>query len=88
MKDWRFMPQESDWCEMRMKYTGDAWELERLFNVPVYYAPEMLIEPDDDKARDDVWDVAPGNKYAYGYNKDMGDTNLWLKLKNYYPQKK
>lgn len=87
MKDWRFMPHESDWCEMRMKYTQDEYSLFRLFNVPVYYAPEMLIAPEDSQAQDDVWEEAPGMKYAYGYNKDMGDKGIWHKTKYINPPK-
>lgn len=79
MKDWRFMPHESDWCEMRMQYTEDASLLHALLNVPVYYAPELLIEPEDDQARDKVFAEAPGMEYAYGYNAKMGDTGIAFK---------
>lgn len=84
MKDWRFMPQESDWCETRMRFTEDKDHLHNLVDIPMYYAPELLIEPEDDKARDDLYDEAPGLKYAYGYNADQGDTGIWLKMKQYY----
>lgn len=79
MKDWKFMPQEADWCETRMKYTQDKSHLHCLTNVPTYYASEMLIEPDDDQARDDVFATAPGMKFAPGFNKDQGDTNISFK---------
>lgn len=56
IKDWRFMPQESDWAENRMKFTQEKHDLFCLMDIPITHAPELMIEPDDSKARDDVWD--------------------------------
>lgn len=84
MKDWRFMPIEPDWAEMRMKYTQDANLVHNYLNIPVMYASELYIEPEDDQAREDVYDEAPGMKFAYGYNEDMGDTGIMFKVKKYF----
>lgn len=81
MKDWRVQPTEDAWCEMRMNYTQEAPRLRFLTNVPVYYAPELLLDPELEKIRDDLILEAPGEEYAYGYNTDLGDTNVLLKSK-------
>lgn len=85
MLDWKIKPDDDTYAEMRMQYTQDASQLEMLMNVPVYYAPDMLIQPEDDIAREHVWDEAPGEKFAFGYNRDMGD-NIWFKTKDQYPK--
>lgn len=88
MKDWRFMPQEADWCEMRMKYTQDVGDLQHLAYIPLYYAPELLIDAEDEKARDDAYENAPGMKYDYGFNTELGDKGIWYKLKPTVPPRK
>lgn len=85
MKDWKFMPQEPDWGEARMKYTHYAYELHCLLDIPNFEAPELLISPDDQKARDDLYDEAPGNRRAYGYDPELGDTGLLFKNKTILP---
>lgn len=81
------MPHEDDWNEMRMKYTQDARLLDTYMNIPVHYATELYIEPEDDKARDDVYDEAPGMKYEYGYNEDVGDTGIMFKMRKFIARK-
>lgn len=70
-----------------MQYTQDANSIKNLLRIPVYYAPELLIQPEDDKARDDVYEEAPGMKFAYGYNVEMGDTGILFKDKVVHPKK-
>lgn len=56
MADWRFMPQEWDWCETRMKYTGDAEEILEYLEVPLHFCSELTIEPDDSKLLNEVYE--------------------------------
>lgn len=81
MKDWKFMPLEPDWGEARMKYTQDAHDLYCLLDIPNFEAPELIISPDDKKARDDLYEAAPGIRRAYGYDPELGDKGLLLKNK-------
>ncbi|XP_037916883.1 NADH dehydrogenase [ubiquinone] 1 alpha subcomplex subunit 10, mitochondrial [Hermetia illucens] len=80
MKDWRF-PKEWDWCEARMLFAHQKHELMNYFNVPRYDVPELLRSPEDSKIWREVWYNAPGMKYDYGYNEDMGDSGLLTKTK-------
>lgn len=80
MKDWR-MAGEWDWCEMRMRFTDEKCDLMNYFNVPRFDVPELTRSPEDSKAWRDVWYNAPGMKYSYGYNEDVGDKNLLTKSK-------
>lgn len=78
MKDWR-LPNEWEWCEMRQRFTNEKCDLMNYFNVPRFDVPELITQPDDHKVWHDLWFNAPGMKYSYGYNKDMGDTGLLTK---------
>ncbi|XP_055382561.1 NADH dehydrogenase [ubiquinone] 1 alpha subcomplex subunit 10, mitochondrial [Condylostylus longicornis] len=80
MKDWR-LPLEWDWCERRIKYGNDKHVLMNYFNIPRFDVPELLRDADSSKKFKDVWFSAPGMKYIYGYNEDMGDTGLLTKTK-------
>lgn len=80
MKDWRYA-NEWEWCEMRMRFTYDKWELMNYFNVPRFDVPELVMTAEDNKAWNDAWYDAPGMKYAPGYNEDMGDTGMLFKSK-------
>lgn len=80
MQDWR-MAGEWDWCEMRMRFTDEKYDLMNYFNVPRYDAPELLMSADEAKIFNEKWWEAPGMKYLKGYNKDMGDTGLLFKNK-------
>lgn len=78
MQDWRH-PDEWAWCELRMRFTREKPDLMNYFNVPRFDVPELMTVADDVKAFNDVWGEAPGMKYSYGYNADMGDKNLLTK---------
>jgi len=80
LKQWR-LPKEWDWCETRMTYANEKADLMNLFNVPRFDVPELIRSGADSKIWHDVWFDAPGMKYAYGYNEDMGDTGLITKNK-------
>lgn len=80
MKDWR-LPNEWEWCEMRMRFTDEKSDLMNYFNVPRFDVPELTDNADDSRAWHDAWFSAPGMKYAYGYNEDQGDTGLLTKSK-------
>lgn len=54
LKEWR-LPQEGDWCELRMRFTGDKPDLLNYFNVPRFDVPELLRSAEDGKAWRDVW---------------------------------
>lgn len=78
MKDWRVYT-EWDWCEKRMLYTNEKCDLMNYFNVPRFDVPELIRTADDSKKWREVWFNAPGMKYQYGYNADMGDSGLLTK---------
>lgn len=56
LKGWRQFYTEADWCEQRMKYTTDQYDTTRLLDIPLFYCEEMLIEPEDSKAWEDIWE--------------------------------
>lgn len=80
MQDWRY-PYEWDWCEMRMRFTYDKSDLMNYFNVPRFDVPELTISPEDWEVWNRLWYEAPGMKYVYGYNEDVGDKGLLTKTK-------
>lgn len=80
MADWRLMYEE-DWCERRQQYTTFKMELMNYFNVPRFEAPELMTDPDDFDIWYEKWFNAPGMKFAYGYNKDQGDTGILMRDK-------
>jgi len=84
LKEWR-LPKEWDWCEVRMTYADQKDVLMNYFNIPRFDVPELMRSGQDSKVWHDVWFDAPGMKYAWGYNSDMGDTGLLTnnKLKNW-----
>lgn len=79
MKDWRRY-DKWDWNNSRQKFTHNQQELCQYLNVPAFNVPEILVDGGDNKIYDIVMSEAPGNKYAKGYNADMGDKGLWFKL--------
>lgn len=80
MKDWR-LEKDWDYCEQRILYCNEKCDLMNYFNVPRLDVPELLRSPEESKVFHEVWNNAPGSKYAYGYNADMGDKGLLTKLK-------
>lgn len=73
IKDWR-LEKDWDYCEARILYCNQKADLMNYFNVPRFDVPELLRSPEDSKIFHEVWNDAPGMKYAKGYNADMGDT--------------
>lgn len=55
VKDWRFMPKEIDWAEARVEYTNNKHLLMSNMDLPIYYCPEMLVQPDDAKLWYEQW---------------------------------
>lgn len=80
MEDWRIMT-EWEWCEKRIQYTADKHDIQCYFNVPRWDIPELIMQADDAHELEEVYNNAPGNKYATGYNADMGDSGILLKTK-------
>jgi len=80
MKDWRRI-DKWDWNNWRQRFTTNRMRLECLLNVPANYCPELQIDGEDYKVFERVWHEAPGQRYAKGFNAEMGDTGLLLKLK-------
>lgn len=78
LKDWR-LHNEWAWCELRIQYTDDKYELENFFNVPRFDVPELTTEHDDFEKWRDAWFSAPGMKYDFGFNADMGDRGILTK---------
>lgn len=81
MKDWRIMT-EWEWCEKRIAYTSDKSDIMNYTNIPRFDVPELVRVADEGKIMRDVYDEAPGMKYVYGYNEDMGDSGILTKTKN------
>lgn len=71
MADWRFMPREWDWCEARIKYTGDAFQILTLLEVPLTYCDELQIEPEDDKLLVEVYESV-----SIKWDKNMKNSQL------------
>lgn len=74
LEDWRALDLPSDWNELRVKYQKMADEVFQNTILPLYHVPELTIHPDDSIPMEEAYDDHPGNKYAYGYNADAGDT--------------
>jgi len=79
LKEWRFLFQEEDWGDQREMFTNRRFTLMCNLELPVYYCPELLLQPEEAKAFYDVWSEAPGCKYLRGFNADHGDTGILLK---------
>lgn len=80
LADW-LLPDETSWCTKRMLYTlKKAWIMQWI-NVPTTSVPELLASADEMKKFNDVWNNAPGMKYAKGFNADAGDQFIALKIR-------
>lgn len=80
MKDWRIMT-EWEWCEKRMEYTTDKYDLLHYCNIPRYDVPELILTAEDSEVYDEVYNSAPGMVYETGFNASMGDSGILLKTK-------
>jgi NADH dehydrogenase (ubiquinone) 1 alpha subcomplex subunit 10 len=47
LEDWRILENEWDWNIVRHRYAHRRLWLENYFNLPIYNAPELLIDGDD-----------------------------------------
>lgn len=54
LKDWR-LPKETDWSEVRMRFTDEKPDLMNYFNVPRFDVPELMRSAEDGKKYRDVW---------------------------------
>jgi NADH dehydrogenase (ubiquinone) 1 alpha subcomplex subunit 10 len=80
MKDWRF-PLEYDACVARWEHTRHKNRMMNRFLIDLYDVPSLLVKSDEILAFTRVWDSAPGMKYNFGFNSDMGDKNVLFKTK-------
>ncbi|KAK9711472.1 Deoxynucleoside kinase [Popillia japonica] len=78
--DWRYSREEM-FAYLRNKYSDGKNFLMTYLNVPRFNIPELLIEAEDAKLALEIYDNAPGNEYAPGYNSSMGDTSILFKSK-------
>lgn len=54
LKDWR-LPKETDWSEVRMRFTDEKPDLMNYFNIPRFDVPELMRSAEDGKKYRDVW---------------------------------
>ncbi|KRT81217.1 hypothetical protein AMK59_4978, partial [Oryctes borbonicus] len=69
--DWRY-PRDEFFAFLRNKYSDQKDFLMTYLNVPRFDVPELLIDADDAKLAQEIYESAPGNEYASGYNTSMG----------------
>ncbi|MCL4123425.1 UNVERIFIED_CONTAM: hypothetical protein GTU68_008512 [Idotea baltica] len=80
MADWRLV-DEWAWCGRRMDYTKNRRNLEIWAeNIPYYDCPEILVSGQERLDWLKVFEASPGNKWAAGYNSEMGDANVMFKI--------
>jgi len=80
MEDWR-LGDRSDWANRRWHYSAWKDTIMNLMHYPLVDIPEITIPAEDVIEYEAVMDKLPGNKYAKGYNADIGDTGILLKTK-------
>ncbi|XP_037085578.1 NADH dehydrogenase [ubiquinone] 1 alpha subcomplex subunit 10, mitochondrial-like [Pollicipes pollicipes] len=77
MEDWG-RKSDDDWDSWRTQYTNYKSHLMMNMMVPRFDVPELLGEQEDMKIADElINEEAPGQKYRYGFNPDMGDSVLF-----------
>jgi len=79
MEDWRRV-DKWDWNIYRHRFTHQQQDLLAYTSARSLTCPEIYISGSDIRLYESVKDKAPGNKYAKGYNADMGDKGLLFKL--------
>merc|ERR1739838_1158047 len=73
------------WGSFRYKYTSKRDEFEQYFNTGTGFdCPELFTLHYDAEAFEAIHDNIPGEKFAPGFNPDMGD-NVWFKTRESYP---
>jgi len=79
LKDWVYHLEE-EWSVLRHTYADKKGELLMNLNVPRFDVPQLITEAEDMRSFREVWNNAPGQTYAYGYNPTMGDKGLLFKM--------
>uniref|UniRef100_A0A4Y7NGN6 NADH dehydrogenase [ubiquinone] 1 alpha subcomplex subunit 10, mitochondrial n=1 Tax=Megafenestra aurita TaxID=2291010 RepID=A0A4Y7NGN6_9CRUS len=79
MQDWRRL-DKWDWNNSRQRFTHDHSFLLGYLNVPPMECPEAVIPGEDYKILARVYKDAPGNKFAKGFNAEVGDKGVLFKL--------
>ncbi|XP_077282997.1 NADH dehydrogenase (ubiquinone) subunit ND-42 [Arctopsyche grandis] len=74
LSDWNFI-NDQDMSDHRLYFTNDRQQFLTFFCVPRFDVPEMIIPGEDVVEMERILGERPG-QYAYGFNADMGDTNL------------
>lgn len=81
--DWR-LPDEEEWAAVRHEFADGKYGLMSYFNVPRFDVPELVLDAEDAFQMKEVYNTAPGNKYAKGFNVAAGDSGLLFKYGKYY----
>nr|CAG4648639.1 EOG090X05NZ [Polyphemus pediculus] len=79
LKDWRRF-DDADWNQHRRIFTTKQDLLVRALDIPAVSCPDLMMDGEDIKEYERIVLNAPGNKYAKGYNTDMGDKGVLFKL--------
>lgn len=74
LSDWHFN-REFDYKEVRIMFTAYRERMKRWLDVPKLMSiPELVMSGEDMVQYNAVMETAPGCRYSYGFNKDMGDS--------------
>jgi len=79
LEDWRRV-DAWDWNNSRRMFSSHRETMMNFLNVPAISYPELLIDGEDMKVFEKVMLNAPGNKYAKGFNAEVGDSGLLFKM--------
>ncbi|XP_060531424.1 NADH dehydrogenase [ubiquinone] 1 alpha subcomplex subunit 10, mitochondrial-like [Cylas formicarius] len=80
MKDW-YLKLEEDYACLRHLYADKKYNLMAYStSVPMTGAPELLVDAEDADQYHKILATAPGEQYAPGYNKALGDTGILFKM--------
>jgi len=80
MEDWR-LADRFEWADRRYNFTSWKETLMCLMHYPLLDIPEITIPAEDVMQYEEVMYSLPGNRYARGYNADLGDTGIVFKTK-------
>lgn len=56
IKQWRFLRVESDWTELRIKYTSQRHIVESHTELPLFNCPDLCIGPEDNAIQIRLYD--------------------------------
>jgi len=79
LNDWKRM-KEMEWGKLRYEYTSKREHIEDYFIIPKFDVPEVFCLHYDAVDYENVVAKIPGEKFAPGFNPDMGD-NVWFKTR-------